>query len=115
SGDRYGRSGGSAVSPPRPLLRDRRVWRALSGLPGRRCHTPCFVVPRALRTRSRMTPMPVDRTDSRPLHAQVADVLRAEIRDRSIPPGETLPSEAALRERFGVSRSVVRQALGTLI
>ncbi|HIY41629.1 MAG TPA: GntR family transcriptional regulator [Candidatus Nocardiopsis merdipullorum] len=62
-----------------------------------------------------MTPMPVDRTDSRPLHAQVADVLRAEIRDRSIPPGETLPSEAALRERFGVSRSVVRQALGTLI
>lgn len=61
-----------------------------------------------------MAPMPVDRSDTRPLHAQVADVLRAEIRDRSIPPGETLPSEAALRERFGVSRSVVRQALGTL-
>ena len=45
----------------------------------------------------------------------MADALRAEIRDRSIPPGETLPSEAALRERYGVSRSVVRQALGTLI
>lgn len=62
-----------------------------------------------------MAPMPVDRSEPRPLHAQVADTLRAEIRDRSIPPGETLPSEAALRERYGVSRSVVRQALGTLI
>lgn len=62
-----------------------------------------------------MAPMPVDRSETRPLHAQVADTLRAEIRDRSIPPGETLPSEAALRERYGVSRSVVRQALGTLI
>lgn len=58
--------------------------------------------------------MLVDRTDPRPLHAQIAGVLRAEIRDRSIAPGETLPSEAALRERFGVSRSVVRQALATL-
>ncbi|WP_121183428.1 GntR family transcriptional regulator [Nocardiopsis sp. Huas11] len=61
-----------------------------------------------------MASMPVDRTDPRPLHAQVAGVLRAEIRDRSIAPGDTLPSEAELRERFGVSRSVVRQALATL-
>ncbi|MBR8744673.1 GntR family transcriptional regulator [Nocardiopsis sp. MG754419] len=61
-----------------------------------------------------MAVMPVDRSDARPLHAQVADVLRAQIRDHSIAPGETLPSEAALRERFGVSRSVVRQALATL-
>nr|WP_193373814.1 GntR family transcriptional regulator [Nocardiopsis kunsanensis] len=59
--------------------------------------------------------MTVDRSETRPLHAQVADALRAEIRDRSIPPGETLPSEAVLCERYGVSRSVVRQALGTLI
>ncbi|GAB3477625.1 GntR family transcriptional regulator [Nocardiopsis coralliicola] len=58
--------------------------------------------------------MPVDRTDPQPLHAQVAAALRAEIRDRLIAPGDTLPSEAALRERFGVSRSVVRQALATL-
>ncbi|WP_460746015.1 GntR family transcriptional regulator [Nocardiopsis oceani] len=61
-----------------------------------------------------MAAMPVDRSGHRPLHAQVADVLRAEIRDRSIPPGDALPSEASLRERFGVSRSVVRQALATL-
>lgn len=61
-----------------------------------------------------MTAMPVDRSAPRPLHAQVAGALRAEIRDRSIPPGDALPSEASLRERFGVSRSVVRQALATL-
>ncbi|MUL41316.1 GntR family transcriptional regulator [Streptomonospora sp. PA3] len=58
--------------------------------------------------------MPVDRSDPRPLHAQIASALRAEIRDRAIAPGDTLPSEAALQERFGVSRSVVRQALSTL-
>ncbi|MGW9552996.1 GntR family transcriptional regulator [Nocardiopsis sp. NPDC055551] len=61
-----------------------------------------------------MAVMPVDRSDPRPLHSQVSDVLRAQIQDHTIAPGETLPSEAALRERFGVSRSVVRQALSTL-
>ncbi|MFC3998009.1 GntR family transcriptional regulator [Nocardiopsis sediminis] len=58
--------------------------------------------------------MPIDRSDPRPLYAQIAATLRAEIRDRAIAPGDTLPSEAALRERFGVSRSVIRQALSTL-
>ncbi|MDT0301868.1 GntR family transcriptional regulator [Streptomonospora wellingtoniae] len=61
-----------------------------------------------------MPTMSVDRSDPRPLYAQIAAELRAEIRDRAISPGDTLPSEAALQERFGVSRSVVRQALGTL-
>ncbi|TQN28320.1 GntR family transcriptional regulator [Haloactinospora alba] len=58
--------------------------------------------------------MSIDRSASRPLHAQIADTLRAEIRDHVIAPGDTLPSEQALRERFGISRSVVRQALATL-
>lgn len=58
--------------------------------------------------------MSIDRSASRPLHAQIADTLRAEIRDHVIAPGDTLPSEQALQERFGVSRSVVRQALATL-
>ncbi|MBV2366967.1 GntR family transcriptional regulator [Streptomonospora nanhaiensis] len=61
-----------------------------------------------------MPTMSVDRSDPRPLYAQIAAELRAEIRDRTIAPGDTLPSEAALQERFGVSRSVVRQALATL-
>ncbi|PSK95346.1 GntR family transcriptional regulator [Murinocardiopsis flavida] len=58
--------------------------------------------------------MPVDRSGPTPLHAQISDTLHAEIRDRTIPPGDALPSEAALCERFGVSRSVIRQALATL-
>ncbi|AOS62540.1 GntR family transcriptional regulator [Actinoalloteichus hymeniacidonis] len=59
--------------------------------------------------------MPVDRNSPQPLHAQVAAVLRSEIRDHAMAPGAALPSEAMLRERFGVARSVVRQALAALV
>jgi len=57
----------------------------------------------------------LDRSADRPLHAQVAAELRDEIRDHRLPPGSALASEAALQERFGVARSVVRQALATLV
>lgn len=50
-----------------------------------------------------------------PLHVQVSTALRSEIRDHRLPPGSLLPSEAALQKRFGVARSVVRQALATLV
>jgi len=50
-----------------------------------------------------------------PLHAQVADALRAELDGGGLPAGAALPSEAALCRRFGVARSVVRQALATLL
>ncbi|APU19748.1 transcriptional regulator [Actinoalloteichus sp. GBA129-24] len=63
----------------------------------------------------KLTRMPVDRNSPQPLHAQVAAVLRSEIRDHEMPPGATLPSEATLRDRFGVARSVVRQALAALV
>jgi len=56
----------------------------------------------------------LDRSAGGPLHAQVAAALRAEIRGRQLPAGTPLPSEAALCRRFGVARSVVRQALATL-
>lgn len=55
------------------------------------------------------------RDDGRPLHAQVADALRQEVRDRRMTPGTALASEIALVQRFGVSRSVVRQALAALV
>lgn len=57
----------------------------------------------------------VDRSGERPLHTQVAAELRDEIRDHRLPPGSALASEAALQQRFGVARSVVRQALSTLV
>lgn len=49
-----------------------------------------------------------------PHHALVASTLRARIDDRQLPPGSSLPSEKALCGAFGVSRSVIRQALATL-
>ncbi len=49
-----------------------------------------------------------------PHHARISDTLRRQITDGALRPGELLPSEARLCETFGVSRSVVRQALATL-
>lgn len=48
------------------------------------------------------------------LHVTVSDSLRARITNREISPGAILPSENELTAEFGVSRSVVRQALRTL-
>lgn len=48
------------------------------------------------------------------LHVAVSDQLRARITNRELPPGAILPSEHDLTREFGVSRSVVRQALRTL-
>jgi GntR family transcriptional regulator len=56
----------------------------------------------------------VDRSDARPLHVQIRDILHQQIKDRILVPGDTLPTEEELQQRFGVSRSVVRQALSSL-
>ena len=56
----------------------------------------------------------VDRSDARPLHVQIRDVLHQQINDHILVPGDTLPTEEELQQRFGVSRSVVRQALASL-
>ena len=58
--------------------------------------------------------MTVDRTDARPLYLQVTESLRREILGHDLPPGSALPSEAELQRRFGVARSVVRQAVARL-
>jgi GntR family transcriptional regulator len=57
---------------------------------------------------------PLDSGSSEPLHLQLRGHLRAQILNHSLPPGTSLPSEAQLQVRYGVSRSVVRQALGAL-
>lgn len=49
-----------------------------------------------------------------PLHAQLSALLRSHIVDGSLPVGADLPTEAELQAHFGVSRSVVRQALSSL-
>jgi GntR family transcriptional regulator len=56
----------------------------------------------------------VDRSDARPLHVQIRDILHQQIKDQILVPGDTLPTEEELQQRFGVARSVVRQALASL-
>lgn len=57
----------------------------------------------------------LDRSGESPLYAQIARLLGDDIRARRLAPGAALPSEAALCRRFGVARSVVRQALSVLL
>jgi GntR family transcriptional regulator len=47
----------------------------------------------------------------RPLYEQVADALRADIRAGRYQPGDKLPSERELSERFSVSKVTARQAI----
>src|SRR5690606_13148044 len=49
-----------------------------------------------------------------PLHSQLGSLLRSSIADGSLPPGSQLPTEAELQQKFGISRSVVRQAMASL-
>lgn len=50
----------------------------------------------------------------RPRYRMVADELRRRILAGFIPPGSLLPSEATLRDEFGVSRGTVREATALL-
>jgi GntR family transcriptional repressor for pyruvate dehydrogenase complex len=50
----------------------------------------------------------------RTLAHDVVDTLAGRIRDGSLAPGEKLPTEAAIMEEFGVSRTVVREAISRL-
>ncbi|RZS59105.1 GntR family transcriptional regulator [Microcella putealis] len=64
---------------------------------------------------TRPTSRGLDPQSREPLHAQLARYLRDQIRDRDLLPGEVLPTEAHLQEKYGVSRSVARQAMATLV
>jgi len=48
------------------------------------------------------------------LSEQLAEALVVSIRDGQLPSGQRLPTESALVQRFGVSRTVVREALSRL-
>lgn len=60
-------------------------------------------------------PVALDPGSREPLHAQLAGILRDQIRDRDRLPGESLPTETQLQHSYGVSRSVARQAMATLV
>jgi len=56
----------------------------------------------------------VSAANGSPLHSQLGALLRSSIADGSLPPGSQLPTEAELQQKFGISRSVVRQAMAGL-
>ena len=58
--------------------------------------------------------MEEDKIVRRKLSDQVLDRLRAMILNRELAPGDVMPSERALMERFGVGRPAVREALQSL-
>jgi GntR family transcriptional regulator len=64
-----------------------------------------------------MTSLPassIDRASPVPFYFQLARLLQEEISTRRWAPGTQIASEPALGEHFGVSRSVIRQALDRL-
>jgi GntR family transcriptional regulator len=57
----------------------------------------------------------VDPTSRLPLWAQLQELIARELESGALAPGDALPTEAELCARHGVSRSVVRQALGAFV
>lgn len=58
--------------------------------------------------------MSLDPDDPRPPYQQVAAGLRAAIKTRKLEPGDKLPSQNELAERYGVARMTIHQALKVL-
>jgi GntR family transcriptional regulator len=56
----------------------------------------------------------VDQRNPKPLHDQLADILRDEIAAGRYAESGMLPSESQLQQTHGVSRGTVRRAIETL-
>ncbi|MEO0484710.1 MAG: phosphonate metabolism transcriptional regulator PhnF [Pseudomonadota bacterium] len=56
-----------------------------------------------------------DRAPKTPIWRAIADALRADLAEGRYAPGDRLPTEAALAERFGVNRHTVRHGLAALV
>src|SRR6266481_4453055 len=59
--------------------------------------------------------MKVNPGSALPLYAQVESILAASIADGTFPPGSRLPNEEELVERYGVSRTTIRQTIQILV
>jgi GntR family transcriptional regulator len=57
----------------------------------------------------------LSKDSSVPLHIQMADTLRGQIRQGELQPNDRLPSEREFCERYNISRITVRKALSTLV
>jgi DNA-binding GntR family transcriptional regulator len=56
----------------------------------------------------------VDPWDPTPVYRQVAALLRGEVEAGRIEPGDPLPSELTVQQRYGVSRGTARAAIAAL-
>ncbi len=56
----------------------------------------------------------IDPLSPTPLYVQVADIVAERIRSGELVPRRPIPSEASLRQEFGVSRGTARQAVALL-
>ncbi len=59
--------------------------------------------------------MTLDRSSPLPLYYQLRNVILQQIENGVLSPGDTLPAERELIDRYGVSRITVRQALNSLM
>lgn len=62
-----------------------------------------------------MSRIVIDPESPLPLYAQLEAMLAAEIAEGTLPPGGRLPNEEQLVERYGVSRTTVRQTIQNLV
>ncbi len=60
-------------------------------------------------------PDKINRSIPIPLYYQVGQILRREIETGKYQPGDLIPTEAELQERFNVSRATIRQAIADLV
>ncbi len=58
--------------------------------------------------------MSIERDAPIPLYRQLAEILRGQIQSGAFKPGQRLPTEFELMERYGVSRTTVRQTIARL-
>ena len=56
-----------------------------------------------------------DRKNKKPLGAQIEDELMKYILQEPVEPGQKIPNEFELAERFGVGRSTIREAVKGLV
>lgn len=56
----------------------------------------------------------IDPAADRPVHRQIADLLRDQIRAGVLRPGDRLPAEMRLAQEYGVNRDTVRSAFAIL-
>lgn len=57
----------------------------------------------------------IDHTIPIPLYFQLREILLKEIKNKSYPVGDKIPTEFEIQDEFGLSRSTIRQAVNSLV